>query len=545
MFLAFTETAPVGNLSEKVAKRRRGGGVWWNDWRGAMSVCTASLFLHGVILLIVSLVPAADPPWKKKAVAVVTRLEPEEEIVLTEAPVEMPELEEVEVDEPDVSVEASEERVDLEELAEVDDEVPEEEFDVADEFEWSMGMEEKTEMPEGFGLAELALNNISGSDGLPTAYKGRASKKEQKKMLQSHGGAPEVLDAVGLALRWLAAHQLPDGSWPLIKGEVSKKGEGNVKEAKKPAGKIVKKAESEEEAQKKMSEGKSSREIRASITGTALLAFLGAGHSETMGQYKGTVRKGINYLNQYLLDNPGHLLGKTYGASIVLMALAEASIFSSSPLTTKNANVLAKKLRDVYDGEGWGYKGGGDDFSVSGWVALGLKSGRQADLKALRNEEVEALFDKYGVWVNKMTNPETGEGMYRPGKKGSRAMSWVGMFQKQFLGFPKEDPFLLKAGEVSVKDVPKVFSSIGKGMDEYEIYYGTLAAFQQQGPFWKAWNPAMQNSLLSLQREGPVEKLGGSWDPSSKHVGKDGGRVMTTAIYTLCLEVYYRYALMQ
>jgi hypothetical protein len=528
MFSAPHENIPVGGLSDKLDRRLRRGSGWWSDWRGALSVCTGSLFLHGVIFLIVSLIPPDDPPWKKKAVAIVTRLEPELVMVLDEAPVEMPVLEEVEVDEPDVQMESSEERADLEELADVDDELAEEALDSDDPFEWSLGMEEKAGLPEGFGLAEMAVNPLSGSDGLPTAYKGRSSAKEKKKQIKSHGGAPEVLDAVDLALQWLAAHQLPDGSWPLLKGE-------------KPVGK----EKNKDKKGSKAEEGKGFPEIRASITGTALLAFLGAGHSEHMGQYKQTVQRGVKYLNKYLLDHPGKLIGKTYGASIVLMALAEASIFNSSPLTVKNANLLATKLRDTYDGKGWGYAGSGTDFSVSGWVALGLKSGRQADLKALKDEEIEILFDKYGVWVNSMTDPLTGKGFYRPGGKGSLAMSWVGMFQKQFLGFPKDDPFLKKAGEMSVKKVSGVFKSSSKGLDEYAIYYGTLAAFQQQGPFWKAWNPAMQEALLSLQREGAPEDVGGSWDPGSKHIGKDGGRVMTTAIFTLCLEVYYRYALMQ
>jgi len=495
-----------------------------NDWRGTLSVCTASLFLHGLIFLVVSLIPPEDPPWKKKAVAIVTRIEPEEVVVLDETPVAMPELKEVKVDEPndpEIRLETSEESVDLEELAVVEDEPAKEDLEAEDLAQWSLGMEDSAAMQEGFGLAELALNQLSGSDGIPTTYKGRASKEDQKKLIRNHGGAPKVLDAVSLALRWLAAHQEPDGSWPLLKGEnLAHKDE---KEKGPPAKKVS--------------------EITVAITGTAVLAFLGAGHSETMGQYQPTVRKGIKFLNRYLLDHPGELFGKTYGASIVLMALAEASIFSSSPLSQKNANILAAKLMKVYEGEGWGYTGPGDDFSVSGWVALGLKSGRQADLVALGDEEIHELFLKYGKWVNTMTNPETGLGSYRPGGKGTMAMTWVGMFQKQFLGFPRDDPFLTKAAEISVLYVPKVFKA--KSLDEYMIYYGTLAAFQQQGAFWKAWNPMMQEVLLSTQKDGPVETYGGSWNPSELHIGRDGGRVMSTAIFTLCLEVYYRYALMQ
>jgi hypothetical protein len=144
-----------------------------------------------------------------------------------------------------------------------------------------------------------------------------------------------------------------------------------------------------------------------------------------------------------------------------------------------------------------------------------------------------------------MTHPDTGHGNYRPGKQGSIAMSWVGMFQKQFLGFPSHDRFLVKASELGVASMGKIFNEEKvTWKNEYALYYGTLAAFQQQGHFWKKWNVAMQKILTETQREGPPEMLGGSWDPGANHVGKSGGRVMTTALVTLCLEVYYRYAMM-
>jgi len=51
--------------------------------------------------------------------------------------------------------------------------------------------------------------------------------------------------------------------------------------------------------------------------------------------------------------------------------------------------------------------------------------------------------------------------------------------------------------------------------------------------------------LIKTQRDGPVQQLGGSWDPTKDSTGKYGGRVLTTALAALCLEVYYRYDMMQ
>jgi hypothetical protein len=72
----------------------------------------------------------------------------------------------------------------------------------------------------------------------------------------------------------------------------------------------------------------------------------------------------------------------------------------------------------------------------------------------------------------------------------------------------------------------------------YYWYYGTLAMFQVQGTKWNEWNLAMQRHVLRAQRtEG---HLAGSWDPDTVW-GSYGGRIYSTAMGTLCLEVYYRY----
>jgi hypothetical protein len=77
--------------------------------------------------------------------------------------------------------------------------------------------------------------------------------------------------------------------------------------------------------------------------------------------------------------------------------------------------------------------------------------------------------------------------------------------------------------------------------DVYQVYYGSLATFQQGGQVWKVWNTNMKKCLLGSQRKGSTKELGGSWNPSADHTAKDGGRVMMTALCALCLEVYYRY----
>ncbi|MBC8115621.1 MAG: hypothetical protein H7062_14655, partial [Candidatus Saccharimonas sp.] len=74
--------------------------------------------------------------------------------------------------------------------------------------------------------------------------------------------------------------------------------------------------------------------------------------------------------------------------------------------------------------------------------------------------------------------------------------------------------------------------------DEYYWYYGTLAMFQYDGEPWEDWNSSLRDMLIGLQRtSGPHA---GSWDPKGKWSGI-GGRLYSTALSTMSLEVYYRF----
>jgi hypothetical protein len=79
----------------------------------------------------------------------------------------------------------------------------------------------------------------------------------------------------------------------------------------------------------------------------------------------------------------------------------------------------------------------------------------------------------------------------------------------------------------------------GEGQSNfYYWYYATLALFQRQGADWEAWNADLKRQLLHSQRFDGERR--GSWDPDPLWGGY-GGRVYSTAMGALCLEVYYRY----
>ena len=76
-------------------------------------------------------------------------------------------------------------------------------------------------------------------------------------------------------------------------------------------------------------------------------------------------------------------------------------------------------------------------------------------------------------------------------------------------------------------------------LNYYNIYYGSLALMQMQGASWTRWNQITSRLLLNMQEStGPNA---GSWNPEDSEWGNRGGRIYSTTLATLTLEVYYRY----
>jgi len=73
----------------------------------------------------------------------------------------------------------------------------------------------------------------------------------------------------------------------------------------------------------------------------------------------------------------------------------------------------------------------------------------------------------------------------------------------------------------------------------YYWYYGTLACYQMRGVYWDKWNGRLRDLLVEKQIKAGKES--GSWNEKNTTWGHRGGRVYTTAMGVLCLEVYYRY----
>jgi hypothetical protein len=116
------------------------------------------------------------------------------------------------------------------------------------------------------------------------------------------------------------------------------------------------------------------------------------------------------------------------------------------------------------------------------------------------------------------------------GERATHVMTAEALYCRLLLGTATDNPLCNEAAEKILANLP----GGGTSPNFYYWYYATLATYQLQGRTWETWNRAVQKQLLSLQ------KGDGSWDPDPIW-GGHGGRVYSTALGALCLEVYYRY----
>ena len=109
---------------------------------------------------------------------------------------------------------------------------------------------------------------------------------------------------------------------------------------------------------------------------------------------------------------------------------------------------------------------------------------------------------------------------------------------RQLLGSSPQNQTANEAVRFILGALPVSDRQGGGRMNFYYWYYATLALYQRQDQAWDRWNAAVQNALVETQV--PAGQYAGSWSPETAW-GNYGGRVYTTAMATLCLEVYYRY----
>ena len=359
--------------------------------------------------------------------------------------------------------------------------------------------------PSATPVFAVDANKPSYSRGI---YSGRNSSGRGRAIGGMGGSSRKAESAVMAGLKWLAKAQEKDGSWNC------KRWDGGG-------------------------------QYDVGMTGLALLAFLGAGYTHTKGPFKTTVSKGLAWLKANQKPDGSFGYQTFYEMGIAGMAVSEAYGLTRSPQIGRMAQKAVDHIaKSQPDHGGFRYKGavarGEGDMSVTGWQVMAFKSGICSELNV-----PEQCFERTRTFL-KNTFREYGGSSYLVSRPDAApAVSAIGMLCRQFVGGDYDADIQAAAGYLLSKT-----KGAGKGKDKlvgdlYFTYYSVLAMFQMGGEWWAKWNAMFRDPLVKAQIHKIHDERGrfvrGSWDPKNHHWGSRGGRVYSTAMAILCLEVYYRF----
>jgi hypothetical protein len=368
------------------------------------------------------------------------------------------------------------------------------------------------------------LSKLDGT-AAGSGFSGRGSGMKSL-MLQEAGGNDASEAAVGKALEWLAQRQQKDGTWNFDHRRGPKAGRGDS-----PGDAVI---------------------AVNGATAIALLPFLGAGITHKEGKYKQTVQQGLLALGRRMkrerfggsFHEPE---GSMYSHGLASIVLCEAYGMTNDktliPFAQQSLNFIVYAQDPA--GGGWRYNPREPgDTSVVGWQLMALKSGRMAFLQAPdstftnANRFLDFVADKDGALYGydqayKVDNPETAtifEG------NGSPSTVAVGALCRMYLGAKKDDPKIVKSVEWIANIGPQISGADG---NMYFNYYATQVMRQYGGDHWKNWNVKMRDALVQSQQKEGIEA--GSWFFRGELGSEKGGRLYSTAMSTMVLEVYYRH----
>ena len=378
--------------------------------------------------------------------------------------------------------------------------------------------EEAAENAANAEVSAMLANLASGSSStalsrqLPTGGMYQRDAASRTDLGQRYGSTQESEDAVEAALQWLAAHQQPNGAWRFDLRQAPCNGQcrnpPNAESFSRPA---------------------------TAATGLALLAFLGAGYSQHEGKYQDQVRRGLYFLrDEARPSGSGFDLqgGSMYGHGIAMMAIGEAMAMSRYrstgdrelfSLTQGGANFTAAAQHRQ---GGWRYvPGSPGDMTVTAWQVLSLISAQHGGVVL-----PSPTLPRAESFVRSLSKPSAYAFGYQ-GVAPEPTTTAVGLCTLLYLGqSPEEEAF--------AKSLDRLAKAGPKPNDVYHNYYATLALHHARHPQWEAWHVPVRERLIATQAKTGHEA--GSWHFPDKN-GDVGGRLYTTAMCAMILEVYYRY----
>jgi len=374
---------------------------------------------------------------------------------------------------------------------------------------------------ENLTEADKSFQQVAGSMSVPRVISmgSYAARGGRKQLAKQGGGTPGSESAVDLALEWLQRHQSPDGSWKARDYTA-------MCYSAAPCKKI----------------DDTLTGIDAGLTGMATLAFLGAGYTDERPPFTKTVSRALQYILK-TQNNDGSFSPATgsnliYNHAICTLAVCEAYGMTQNRLYKSPAERGVEYiLRVQHRDGGWGYTRNDNvfrsDVSVTGWQVMALKSAAMAKI-----EVPAAAWSSAIRFIDGASDGNGLSGYFAPAQvltPGNPSTIAVGLLCRQFAPVLPNPEMMASITDYMAEKLP---NENEEGFFYY-AYYGGLGLYQYGGPKWEKWNNHVRDLLLRLQKREGCET--GSWDPGTRRWASWAGRVYSTSMAALTLEVYYRY----
>jgi len=218
-----------------------------------------------------------------------------------------------------------------------------------------------------------------------------------------------------------------------------------------------------------------------------------------------------------------------YAHGIATIALCEACGMTNDrrllPFCRKAIEFIC--LAQDPAGGGWRYEPRQPgDTSVVGWQVMALKSARFAYIQ-IPKQTIAGINNFLNIV---QANSGANYGYTDPG--AGPATTAIGLLCRMHMGWQKDQGGLVRGVEF--------LDRIGPSKNNvYFNYYATQVMRQFEGPAWEKWNKTMRDFLVESQVKNGHET--GSWHFNGDHGTAVGGRLYTTCMNCMTLEVYYRY----
>jgi len=278
---------------------------------------------------------------------------------------------------------------------------------------------------------------------------------------------------------------------------------------------------------------------KTALTGLAVMALMGAGHTPDDAPHGPAICNALNYVLSQMRQD-GYLghgdNSRMYGHGICTLMLTEAAGMTRDDVLERRliegcrrAVDLILKSQAVKKGNGqqggWRYEPNStdSDLSLTGWQTMSLRSAKNIGIEVPNSAITEAV-----NYIRACAGPN-GEFGYQNKNEERTPLRGIGLLALPVCGV-YDAPELAKATAKMFQDPPKWQGP----WFYYRTYYSAMGMYQMGDEAWNRFYPLVDAALVKQQAPD------GSWpEPPGNNEWEAGRGIYTTSLAVLTLAVHY------